>query len=287
MKNIALGICFGVLLVLLRSLPLSHAIAQQPATSALQYRIESLPNATVHILTIPRSIPLTVALSPTLDRLESLAESQDAIAAINAGFFDPINGRSTSFISVGGEQVADPRQNDRLMQNPNLAPYLEQILDRSEFRQYRCGEEWQAAIAPHSAPIPANCTSHLAIGAGPQLLPELTVEAEAFVDEAAGRDAIGLRQPNARTAIGLTASGDVVWVMVAQRSEAPATSGFSLIELADWLDRAGLVQALNFDGGSSSSFYYRGETFYGKVNEQGERVERSIKSALLLSTPKP
>lgn len=202
MRKIALGICFGVLLVLLRSLPLSHAIAQQPATPTPQYRVESLPNAVVHTLTIPRSIPLTIALSPTLDRLETLAESQGAIAAINAGFFDPANGRSTSFISIESELVADPRQNDRLMQNPNLAPYLEQILDRSEFRQYKCGEEWQAAIAPHSAPIPANCTLHLAIGAGPQLLPRLTVEAEAFVDESVGRDAIGLRQPNARSAIG-------------------------------------------------------------------------------------
>ncbi|NJL21275.1 MAG: phosphodiester glycosidase family protein [Leptolyngbyaceae cyanobacterium SM1_3_5] len=218
-----------------------------------------------------------------LDRLETLAASQDATAAINAGFFDPANGRSTSFISSAGELVADPRQNDRLMQNPDLAPYLGRILDRSEFRQYRCGAEWQAAIAPHSAPIPANCTLHLAIGAGPQLLPRLTAEAEAFIDEAAGRDAIGLRQPNARSAIGLTASGEVVWVMVAQHSEAPQTSGFSLIELAEWLDRAGVVQALNLDGGSSSSFYFQGETFYGKVNGEGQRVERSIKSALLLS----
>lgn len=282
MKNIALGICFALLLVLLRSLPLSHAIAQQPATRAPQYRVESLPNAVIHTLTIPRSIPLAIAVSPTLDRLETLA-AQGAIAAINAGFFDPANGRSTSFISIEGELAADPRQNDRLMENPDLAPYLGQILDRSEFRQYRCGAELQAAIEPHSAPIPTNCTLHLAIGAGPQLLPTLTAEAEAFVDESAGRDAIGLRQPNARSAIGLTTSGDIVWMMVAQRPEAPS-SGFSLIELAEWLDRAGLVQALNLDGGSSSSFYFQGETFDGKVNGQGERVERSIKSALLLPT---
>jgi exopolysaccharide biosynthesis protein len=44
----------------------------------------------------------------------------------------------------------------------------------------------------------------------------------------------------------------------------------------------GVNKAMNLDGGSSSSFYYDGKAFYGKVDGQGERVERSVKSVLLL-----
>jgi exopolysaccharide biosynthesis protein len=39
---------------------------------------------------------------------------------------------------------------------------------------------------------------------------------------------------------------------------------------------------MNLDGGSSSSFYYKGKTFYGKVNENGNPIKRPVKSALLI-----
>jgi exopolysaccharide biosynthesis protein len=58
----------------------------------------------------------------------------------------------------------------------------------------------------------------------------------------------------------------------------------SLLGLADYLDRLGVMQALNLDGGSSSSFYYQGQTVYGKVDLQGNRVQRAVKSALLVQT---
>ena len=292
MLKLWIGFCLGVLLVLLKILPLSPSVANlqpapQPANPqppVLQYRVESLPNAIVHTLTIPRQFPIGVALSPRLDRLEVMARSQNAVAALNGGFFDPVNQQSTSFVASQGEWVADPRQNLRLMENPDLARYLQQILDRSEFRQYQCGQQLQAAIVPHHAPLPNSCQLRVAVGGGPQLLPILAAAAEGFWDEAAGRDAIGLHQPNARTAIGLTQAGDVLWVMVAQRPEAPSASGMSLLGLADYLDRLGVMQALNLDGGSSSSFYYQGQTVYGKVDLQGNRVQRAVKSALLVQT---
>jgi hypothetical protein len=123
-----------------------------------------------------------------------------AVAALNAGFFDPSNGLTTSYVTVDGTLVADPRQNQRLVGNPDLAPYMEQILNRSEFRRYDCGGTPRYAITLHQEPTPAGCTLVDAVGAGPQLLPQHTAEAEGFVDTSVTpvRDALGSQAANAR-----------------------------------------------------------------------------------------
>ena len=84
------------------------------------------------------------------------------------------------------------------------------------------------------------------------------------------------------TAVGIKANGDLVWVMVAQKPENPRNSGLSLPDLAKFMAQLGATQALNLDGGSSSSFSYQGQTFYGKVNTEGDRVQRAVKSVLVL-----
>jgi exopolysaccharide biosynthesis protein len=74
----------------------------------------------------------------------------------------------------------------------------------------------------------------------------------------------------------------MIWVMVAQKSDAPANSGMSLVELAEYMKGLGVEKAMNLDGGSSSSLYWDGKAIYGKVDGQGERVVRSVKSVLLI-----
>ena len=70
--------------------------------------------------------------------------------------------------------------------------------------------------------------------------------------------------------------------MVAQKSETPATSGMSLPALADFMKTLGVEKAMNLDGGSSSSLYYNGKSFYGKVDLEGNSVKRPGKSVLLV-----
>lgn len=256
-----------------------------PAPSAVQYRVAALPSADVHVIVVPiRAFDIAPQVSAELQTLSEFATQPETVAAINAGFFDPANGLTTSYIVQDGQIVADPRQNDRLMQNPNLAPYLPEILNRSEFRRYRCGalgqEINQYAIARRSDPAPPGCTLQDALGGGPRLLPALTLEAEGFTDPATGRDAISSTQPNARSAVGILPNGDIVLAMAAQRPSAPAASGLSLSELAEFLRSLGVVDAINLDGGSSASLYHAGNTVFGRVDAQGNPVQRSIKSAL-------
>ncbi len=101
-------------------------------------------------------------------------------------------------------------------------------------------------------------------------------------DGAKTRDAIGSDNPNARSAIGITEAGDIILAMVAQKPQKPLNSGISLTGLTDFLSSRGVVKAMNLDGGSSSSLYYDGRVVYGKVDKNGQEIQRSIKSVLLV-----
>lgn len=254
------------------------------AGKTIRYTERNLPQGIAHILWIPANSQflVTPALSSKVNTLEEFANKYPSVAIFNAGFFDPVNQKSTSYIVIGGQLVADPKDNKRLIDNPKLKSYLNLILNRSEFRRYLCGQTMRYAIALHNQLPPADCQSVDAIGAGPQLLPKMTLMQEAFVDNTLGRDALGSQQPNARTAVGITDDGSVILVMVAQKPSQPNNSGISLPQLADLMKSLGVKEAMNLDGGSSSSFYFQGKTFYGKVNEQGNPVKRPVKSVLLV-----
>lgn len=248
------------------------------------YETASLPTATVHVVTIPDPVryPVRVAVVDELARVEAIAAqvcTGECVAAINAGFFDPNNGLTTSYVVSDKALVADPSQNERLMGNPDLTSYMDSILNRSEFRRYDCGGTPSYDITFHSDPVPAGCTLVDAVGAGPQLLPQDTAVEEGFVDRASGRDALGSRSANARSAVGLTAEGGVVLVMAAQ-VPGVSPSGMTMAEMAEFLGDRGVVKALNLDGGSSSTLVYQGTTHYGRLNAEGDRVQRPVKSIL-------
>ncbi|MBV8885128.1 MAG: phosphodiester glycosidase family protein [Chroococcidiopsidaceae cyanobacterium CP_BM_RX_35] len=287
---LTLIICSSVLL-----LSISYILSPSPPSSrvapsqglTIRYELHTSPQSVVHTLLIPAQgqFSVTPALSSELDTLKSLAQKHHAFAALNGGFFDPVNHKSTSYVIRQSRLVADPRLNKRLMNNPALAGYLNQILNRTEFRRYFCGQTVRYDIVLHSEATPADCRLTDVLGGGPRLLPEMTPVQEGFLTVVQGRavrDALGSKQPNARSAVGITRDGSIVWVMVAQKSEAPTSSGMSLLELAKFMKELSVEKAMNLDGGSSSSLYYKGKTIYGKLNAAGNSSRRAVKSVLLL-----
>jgi Phosphodiester glycosidase len=284
-KTLLLSLSFSLGLLLFS---ISHIPAPSVPTTAresIRYQTHSLPSSIVHTLLIPaQSYTVSLAVSPQLDTLENFAKKYSAIAVLNAGFFDPINQKTTSFVIQRGKLVADPRLNERLVNNPDLIPHMDRILNRSEFRRYLCGKDWRYDIALHDEAIPNNCTLIDAVGGGPRLLPKLTAQQEAFIttDPRQGsRDALGSRQLNARTAVGITRDGNIIWVMAAQKPNT-TPSGMSLSELAEFMKNLGVEAAINLDGGSSSALYYQGKTFSGKLDTKGKQFQRPIKSVLLV-----
>lgn len=265
-------------------LPAPSSAVRPLTESTIQYQAYTLPQSVVHTLLIPVDrFEVTPALSPDLSTLEEFTQKHRAIAALNGGFFDPQNHQSTSYAVLQGKLLEDPRLNQRLMDNPDLAPYLDKILNRTEFRRYQCGTMVRYDVALHSEPPPTGCQLADGLGGGPRLLPEITSVPEGFLDYANGeviRDPLRSGQPDARTAVGITRDGKIIWVMVAQKPGA-ATSGMSLQELADFIKTLGAEKAMNLDGGSSSSLYHNSQVFYGKVNKAG-LVRRPVKSVLLV-----
>ncbi|HEY9663524.1 MAG TPA: phosphodiester glycosidase family protein [Allocoleopsis sp.] len=279
----------------------SAPVRSAPVRSALKYETYTLPTSTVHVVRIPPEGGFQVkpAVASEVETVANFAQQQQAIAVINGGFFDPVNHKTTSYIVLQGEVVADPAENERLVTNPDMIPYLDRILNRSEFRQYRCGNTIQGNtiqgntiqniiqydIAAHDELVPSGCELVYSLGAGPRLRPSLDLEAEAFAEVVQGemvRDALGSSRPNARSAVGITPEGEVILVMAAQQANAPTESGVSLPELAEFLGTLGVNEAMNLDGGSSASLYYQGQTYFGKVDADGNPVERSVKSVLMV-----
>lgn len=284
-KTLLLSLSFSLGLLLFS---ISHIPAPSVPTTAektIRYQTHNLPSSIVHTLLIPtQSHTVTLAVSPQLDTLENFAKKYGAIAVLNAGFFDPINRKTTSYVTQQSKLVADPRLNERLVNNPDLIPHMDRILNRSEFRRYLCGKDWRYDLALHNEAIPQNCTLIDAVGGGPRLLPELTAQKEAFITtdpHRGSRDALGSRQLNARTAVGITRDGNIIWVMAAQKPNTNP-SGMSLPELAEFMQNLGVEAAINLDGGSSSALYYQGKAFSGKIDSKGKQIQRPVKSVLLV-----
>jgi exopolysaccharide biosynthesis protein len=266
--------------------PKSNPIAAQTPAVA-EYKVFNRANSLAHVLTIPSGSRYVVRpfVSDGLETVAQVGAKTGAIAVLNAGFFDPANQKTTSHIVVDGREVANPKDNERLVNNPKLATYLDVILNRSELRVYSCGKTTRYDIVFHRAPMLAGCQLEQSMGGGPQLLPVDTSAQEGFTDTQNGtlvRDAIGSVQPNARTAVGLKADGSLIWLMVAQKT---SQSGMALTTVTHFLKELGAVKALNLDGGTSSSLYYQGKTFNGKRDASTQSIARQVKSVLLLLPP--
>lgn len=263
------------------SLPEEVSSASQSRLSGHATYLE--PWGTAHVVRLSLT-DISVVTADSLQSINTFAEQENAAYTINAGFFDPQNGKTTSHLIVQGQVVGDPTTNERLTENPTLSPYLEQIFNRSEFRAYRCDAEdvLRYDITFHNQAVPAGCTIESAVGAGPQLLPQDTSEIEAFTDYQDGkliRDAIGSMQPNARSAIGLSDRDEVYLIMIEKNAD---SLGLTLSELADFAASLGITKLLNLDGGSSSALYVANDdTYFGRSDADGTPIERPIKSVIL------
>lgn len=218
-------------------------------------------------------------VSDSLETVENIAKKTNSPIAINAGFFDPTNIKTTSYILQDGEVIADPTLNPNLMNNPNLNQYLESILNRSEFRILSCeNNETRFQIAQHKDSLPNGCKIVHSIQAGPELVPDLKLQEEAFVVKQGNKiikQSAGALGKYARSAIGIK---DQHVLLVAVSNEAAMT----LKELAEFMKSLKVDQAIAFDGGSSTSLYVNLPEYDKFVlTSAKDNAARRIKSAIL------
>jgi len=116
----------------------------------------------------------------------------------------------------------------------------------------------------------------VAIGGGPRLLkdgqPEVNAREERF-----DRTFSGQRAP--RTAFGVTADGRMIFMTVDGRHP-PDNCGATLLEAARIMQLLGCQQAMNLDGGGSSTMVVRGRVV--NTPSDGDAREREVSTGLLI-----
>lgn len=192
------------------------------------------------------------------------AEAVSALAAINGGFFNIKNGGSVTYIKTGGS-ITDSDTAKKWLSNVNMngAVFIKQ------------GKELYIDIAVQNDRFDSMTAFEDILVTGPLLVrnKSLTVlPGSSLVINKHPRTAIGLR--NKRKAVLMTLdgrTGDAV--------------GMNLNELADFMILLRCRDAVNLDGGGSSTMWINGKPFNGVVNmpcdnkkfdHEGERAVSDI-----------
>lgn len=202
-----------------------------------------------------------------------------ASLTVNAGYFDPNNGKSISYIVTDSHIAEDPLLNNSLLSNSTLRKNIDKIIDRTEFRIVECFDKAKRhyEIVPHKSPVDFDCTVITSAQGGPLVYPQLRLEEEFFVvrDEYGEviRESCSVLHKTARTIIGL--KGDEVHVLIIT-DEHP----MDLYEVHDYVKNLGLDRAMNFDGGSSTSMNYKNK--YEVISTKGDGAGRSLKSFMIV-----
>lgn len=196
---------------------------------------------------------------------------------VNAGYFDPENQKSISYVVSDRNTVDDPLVNENLLRNPFLMKNLDKILNRTEFRVVECdNRKFHYEIVPHKSYVDFGCNIITSAQGGPLVYPQLRLEEEAFIVKKDGeviRESCSVLHKTARTIIGL--KGDDAHILIIT-DEHP----MDMYEVHDYVKSLGWDRAMAFDGGSSTSMNYMNKY---NVTSVGDGAGRSLKSFLIVN----
>jgi len=175
-----------------------------------------------------------------------------ALAAVNGGFFDG-SCNSLSMVKTDGSVTAT---------NPGYKPARATLGINSATRTAYV--DWIASTNSWSA-------VDQAMGGGPNLVSsgasDVTLSEEEFDSSYASK--------NPRTAAGVTSAGKVLLVTVDGRTSAGV--GMTLSELASYMIALGCNEAMNLDGGGSTTMWTSAD---GVVNTPSDGSQRSVVGAI-------
>lgn len=205
------------------------------------------------VLEIPPAAGLRfdVEAPGALTRTSAMATQRGALAALNGGFYNTKNGAPVGLLRLDGA-----------------------LANAATAGQGSLGVDAQGRLALAVRPAGDWPEVHEALGAGPFLLRDGEV-----LDHGPKQKTV--RHP--RTAIGRTADGRVLWLTLDGRTDKAA--GTSHEETARILLALGCREALNLDGGGSSTLWVTGRgvcNFPCDNRRYDHEGERKVANALLL-----
>ena len=204
-------------------------------------------------------------------------QTSQAKLTVNAGYFDPNNQKSMSYIVSDRNTVEDPLLNGSLYENPILRKNMNKILNRTEFRVMECFDgKYKYEIVPHKSSADFGCTVITSAQGGPLVYPQLRLEEEFFIvknsDGEIVRESCSVLHKTSRTIIGLKEGEAHILIIT---DEHP----MDLYEVHDYVKSLGWDRAMAFDGGSSTSMNYLNKY---NVTSVGDGAGRSLKSFLII-----
>ena len=200
-----------------------------------------------------------------------------ATLTVNAGFFDPKNGKTISYVVTDKMTSADPMFNPSLLANPFFRKNMNMILNRSEFRIMQCGNRYKYDIVPHKTEVPFGCFVITSAQGGPLILPELHLEEEGFVvknsDGKVIRESASVLHKTSRTIIGIKDEDCHILIITDDNP-------MDMYEVQKLCKDLGFDRAMAFDGGSSTSMNYKNDIEV--VSIKGDGGGRMLKSFMLV-----
>lgn len=200
--------------------------------------------------------------------------NSNATLTVNAGFFDPKNSQTISYIVTDRMTTADPIFNKNLLANPFFRKNMNKILNRSEFRILQCEKKYKYEIVPHNADIDFGCAIITSAQGGPLIYPELKLEEEGFIvkdnEGKVIRESASVLHKTARTIIGLKGTDECHILIITDENP------MDMYQVYDLCKKLGLDRAMGFDGGSSTSMNYKKEIEV--ISIKGDGAGRLLKS---------
>ncbi len=201
-----------------------------------------------------------------------------ATLTVNAGFFDPKNGKTISYIVTDRITSADPMFNSSLLANPFFRQNMAKVINRSEFRIMQCGNKFQYDIVSHKTDVPFGCALVTSAQGGPLILPELRLEEEGFIvknsDGEVIRESASVLHKTSRTIIGLKGKDECHILIITDENP------MDMYEVQKLCKDLGLTRAMAFDGGSSTSMNYKKSI--DVISIKGDGAGRMLKSFMLV-----
>ena len=230
---------------------LTHAFEQRPFTPNLTWgypTVDSLygaPQYAQYLKFGQAEYRFDLAwMSDTLVRTSDLAQKQESTAAINGGFFDMKAGGSVTYLRADGETINTTGASLIEQQNEILEGAV--VIDKQGRLQIRRGKRIQRKKRYDDVLV-----------TGPLLL--FRGKTEPLVDRAFNND----RHP--RSCLCTDDQKNVYFITVDGRHEQAA--GMSLHELTRLVRGLGCTNAINLDGGGSTTLYVRNQ---GVINHPSD-----------------
>ena len=198
----------------------------------------------------------------TTDMLKELSSRQTVLAGVNADFFSLTDGTPTGLLVVNGQMLTPPTP------RPVLAVDSLGVVHVGTFSRSAAG------LRPY---FPRD-----AVGGRPLLVRDSVLLAS--VDSAGGAAFAAARHP--RTAAGVSRDGHRLILAVVDGRQKPYSDGMTLRELGTLMLALGARDALNLDGGGSTTFVYADPQNAGALviaNKPSDKEgERAVGDALAI-----